>query len=71
MIQARLSAEEESFVKDYAAAKNMSLSELIRDSIFEKIENEIDLKAYEDAMKMHLKKPRAIGFDEMYKAVNG
>jgi len=71
MIQARLSPEEESFIKAYALANNISISALIRESIFEKIEDEIDLRAYEKAMGIHLKNPKTVSFDEMCKMVNG
>lgn len=37
-------------IKNYAALHNISVSELLRQSVMEKIEDEYDLKAYEKAM---------------------
>jgi hypothetical protein len=71
IIQARLTNEEDQLVKEYTHAKNMSVSSLIREAVFEKIEDEIDVRMYEDAMKEHSKNPRAIPFDEIVKLING
>ena len=71
MIQTRLSQDEEVLVRTYARAQGISVSDLIRNSIFEKIEDEIDLKAYEAAMAAHDNEPQAVGFDEMYAMING
>jgi hypothetical protein len=40
IIQARLSDADSNMVKKYAEAKNVSVSTLIRDSVFEKMEDE-------------------------------
>ncbi len=39
----RLSEEEKNFLKDYADMNNKSLSEIVRESIFETIEDKYDL----------------------------
>jgi len=71
LIQARLSSEEERLVKEYTKARNISVSALIRDAIFEKIEEDIDLKLYEDAMRAHFTNPKEASFEEMVRMVNG
>ena len=71
MIQARLSNEEESLVKAYAGAQGVSVSDLIRTAVFEKIEDEIDLKSYETAMELHVKNPQAVSVAEMRRIING
>lgn len=47
-ISIRLSQEDEKLIIEYANLKHMSLSRLLRNSI---IENEIDLKSFNKAMK--------------------
>lgn len=49
-ISLRLSNEDTNLIKNYAALHNISVSELFRQSVMEKIEDEYDLKAYEKAM---------------------
>jgi hypothetical protein len=71
LIQARLTNEEDQMVREYAKAKNISVSSLIRESILEKIEDEIDLRLYEEAMGEHIKNPQAISFGEAVKIING
>jgi hypothetical protein len=67
VIQTRLTESESAIVKEYAHAKNISLSSLIRDSVFEKIENEIDLRAYEKAMSEFRKNPKTYSHEEVLK----
>ena len=64
-ISLRLNDEEEKLIKAYAELNNMSVSELIRNSVLEKIEDNIDLELYHQAMKEHTLKPNNITFDEM------
>lgn len=52
-ISLRLSETEATLIKNYAAMKRMSVSELLRQTVLERIEDEIDLKAYEKAMEEH------------------
>jgi hypothetical protein len=65
MIQARLTDRESIIVKEYARAKNISLSSLIRDSIFDKIEDEIDLRTYEKAISEFQKHPKTYSPEEV------
>ena len=45
-ISLRLSDEDTALIKKYAELNRMSVSELIRQSVIERIEDEYDLKAY-------------------------
>ena len=57
--------EEEKLIKAHAELNNMSVSELVRNSVLEKIEDDIDLELYHQAMKEHTLKPNDITFDDM------
>ena len=48
-ISLRLSEEDAKLIKDYAKINNISVSDLIRQAVIEKIEDEIDLAAYNRA----------------------
>lgn len=56
-ISLRLNPEDTELIKAYAAMNGMSVSELVRRSVMERIEDEYDLKAYEKAMEEHKKNP--------------
>lgn len=45
-ISLRVNADDEKIIKEYAKSKNISVSALLRDAVFEKIEDEIDLNLY-------------------------
>ena len=64
-ISLRLSDEDTALIKKYAELNRMSVSELIRQSVIERIEDEYDLKAYEKAMAEHKKNPVAFSLDEV------
>lgn len=67
VISLRLDEQEEKLIKEYAKAKNISVSALIRESVLEKIEDEIDLTVYRQAMAEYKENPDSISFDEMLK----
>ena len=50
-ISVRLSDRDTELVKAYAEMNNISLSDLVRNAVLEKIEDEIDLEAYNKSMK--------------------
>lgn len=52
VITVRLNKEEERVFKDYAESNNISLPTLLKNSLIEKIEDEIDLKIIDDYEKM-------------------
>ena len=49
-ISLRLSEQDALLIKKYAEINGLSISELVRQAVLEKIENEFDVKAYKDAM---------------------
>lgn len=65
IITLRINDNDNKLVRDYAKANNITISDLIRDSVLEKIEDDIDLKLYNQAMKYHKENPQDISFDEM------
>lgn len=65
VISLRIDSEEIKLIKEYAKAKNISVSALIRNSVLEKIEDEIDLGLYNEAMKEYNKNPQSISFEDM------
>ena len=50
-ISLRINEQDAELIKNYAALHNVSLSELFRQAVMEKIEDEYDLAAYEKAME--------------------
>ncbi len=54
-ISVRLNEQDTKLIKAYAQINNISLSDLVRNAILEKIENEYDLECYENAMKEYEK----------------
>ncbi len=68
-ISLRLSDEETTLIKNYALLKKMTVSELIRQTVLERIENEIDLMAYNKAMKEFEKDPVTYSHEEMKKLI--
>lgn len=66
-ISLRLDEEDSQLIKKYAKMNGMSVSDLIRQSVFERIENEYDLKVYKKALAEHLKNPVTYSHDEVRK----
>ena len=56
-ISVRLSENDTKLIKAYAEMNNISLSDLIRNAVIEKIEDEYDLKCYEKAIEEYKKNP--------------
>lgn len=65
IISVRLNKQEEKLIKEYAKLNNIGVSELLRSSVLEKIEGDIDLKGYNQAIAEHRDSPNDISFDEM------
>ena len=66
-ISVRLNEEDTKLIKKYAKMNNITLSELVRNAILEKIEDEYDLKCYKEAMKEYEKNPKTYTLDEIEK----
>ena len=66
-ISVRLSDEESELFKKYARLNNLTVSELIRRTIMERIEDEYDLEVYNEAMKEYEKDRTVYSHDEVKK----
>ncbi len=64
-ISLRLNDEDTRLIKKYAELKNVSVSELIRQAVIERIEDEIDLQAYYEAMEEYKENPVTYTLDEV------
>ena len=69
-VSLRLNSADEKLIKKYAELKNMSLSDLFRNALLEKIEDEYDLEAYNKAMKEYKENPKTYTLDEVKKELN-
>ena len=67
IISLRIDEEDAILFKKYAKLKGITLSELIRDSVIKRIEDEYDLKAYEEAMAEFRANPITHSLDEVEK----
>ena len=66
-ISLRLSDEDTLLIKKYAALHNISVSELLRQAVLEKIEDEYDLQCYEKAMSLYKSDPATYSLEEVEK----
>lgn len=66
-ISLRVNDEDMLLVKKYAKMHNLTLSELFRQAVMEKIEDEYDLEAYEKAMEAYRNNPVTYTLDEVEK----
>lgn len=64
-ISVRLSDKDTELIKKYADINNISLSDLIRNAVIEKIEDEYDLKCYYEAMEEYKKNPKTYTIEEV------
>ena len=64
-ISVRLNDKDTELIKAYAKLNNISISDLVRDAILEKIEDEYDLQCYYDAMEEFKKNPKTYTTDEL------
>ena len=63
-ISLRLNDEDTTLIKKYAEMNNLSVSELIRQSVMERIENEHDLKLFNEAISEYNNNPVTYSLDE-------
>lgn len=66
-ISLRLSDADTILIKEYAEINKMSVSDLIRQSVLERIENEYDLKMFDKAMAEYKANPVTYSLDEVEK----
>ncbi|WP_312279990.1 type II toxin-antitoxin system RelB family antitoxin [Oscillibacter sp.] len=63
-ISLRLNESDSMLSKRYAEMNGITISELVRQSVVERIEDEYDLKAYEKAMAAYNGNPTTYSLDE-------
>jgi hypothetical protein len=66
-ISVRLNDADTKLIKTYAEMNNISLSDLIRIAVLEKIEDEYDLKCYEKSLEEYNANPETFTLDEVKK----
>lgn len=64
-ISVRLSEEDSKLIKAYAKMNNVTLSDLLRKAIMEKIEDEYDLECYKKARAEYEKNPTTYTMEEV------
>ncbi len=69
-ISLRLNTADSELVKAYADMHGISVSELLRRSVMERIEDEFDLKAYEEAMAEYRKNPVTYSLEEVFEELD-
>lgn len=67
IVSVRLNKEEERIFKEYAAFHGQSLSSLFKNSVIEKMEDELDLELLKEAMAYNKKHPETYTHDEVKK----
>ena len=68
-ISLRLSDEDTMLIKKYAELNKISVSELIRQTLIERIENEYDLKMFNEAMSEYSRNPVTYSLDAVEKDI--
>lgn len=68
-ISLRLNEADSMLFKKYAEMNGITISELVRESVVERIEDEYDLKAYEKAMAEYRANPATYSLDEAERAL--
>lgn len=64
-ISVRLNEKDTKLVRAYAKMNNISLSDLVRNAILEKIEDEYDLDLYNKAIEEYNENPKTYTMDEV------
>lgn len=66
-VSLRINDNDTMLIKKYAELNRISVSELIRQSVMERIENEYDLEMFEKAMAEYKNDPATYTLDEVEK----
>ena len=69
-VSVRLNKEDEKLIKAYAEMNKITLSDLIRNAIIEKIEDEYDLECYKKAIDEYKKDSKTYTLDEIKKELD-
>ena len=64
-ISIRLNPAEDELIRNYANLHGISVSELMRQAVLEKIEDEIDMRLYAEAMEEYKKNPKTYTLEEV------
>ena len=64
-ISLRLAEEDAKLFKSFASLHGISVSELVRQAVLERIEDEYDLQLFDEAMKKHRQNPITYTHDEL------
>lgn len=64
-ISLRLNDDDTMLIKEYAKINKISVSELVRKAVIEKIEDEYDLEMFNRAMEEHKNNPVTYSLDEV------
>lgn len=69
-VSLRLNNNDSELIKAYAEMNGISVSELFRQTVLDRIETELDLKAYEQAMKEYKADPTTYALEDVIKELN-
>lgn len=69
-ISIRLNDKDTELIKRYAKLNNISVSDLVRMAVLEKIEDEYDLRVYEEAMEEYKVNPKTYSLEEVEKELD-
>lgn len=69
-VSLRLNDSDAQLIKAYAEMNGISVSELLRKSVLERIEDEFDLKAYEKAMEEYRANPVTYSLEDVMKELD-
>lgn len=69
-ISLRLNDTDSKLIKAYADMNGLTVSELVRKSVLERIEDEFDLKAYEEAMAEYRANPVTYSLEDVAKELD-
>lgn len=64
-VSVRLSQQDATLFKRYAELNGLSVSEMVRRAVMERIEEEYDMMCYEKALKDYKKNPETFTLDEV------
>lgn len=69
-VSLRLNDEDSEIIRAYASMNGISMSELFRKAVLEHIEDELDIKAYEEAMAEYRADPVTYSLEEVAKELD-
>lgn len=69
-ISLRLNDDDTKLIRAYAEMNGITISELFRRSVMERIEDEYDLKAYEEAMNEYKDNPVSYTLEEVEREIS-